>query len=138
MSTVECIACGHVGATKKKGSTFVTIILLLFLFPIGVLYWLLNRSGGGVCSACSSNNVKLYKPQTRISQPSVQEAYVEPTQSKGTQTKLVATDMFAHNAGKVVQLNSDGIEQKNCPDCRELIRFDARKCKHCGSMIENN
>jgi len=138
MSTVECIACGHVGATKKKGSTFVTIILLLFLFPIGVLYWLLNRSGGGVCSACGSNNVKLYKPQARISQQSVREAYVEPVQSKETQTKLVATDMFAHNAGKAAQLNSDGVEQKNCPDCRELIRFDARKCKHCGSMVENS
>ena len=23
------------------------------------------------------------------------------------------------------------------PDCRELIRFDARKCKHCGSQINN-
>lgn len=22
-----------------------------------------------------------------------------------------------------------------CPECRELIRKDARKCKHCGSMI---
>jgi hypothetical protein len=22
-----------------------------------------------------------------------------------------------------------------CPECRELIRADARKCKHCGSTI---
>lgn len=22
-----------------------------------------------------------------------------------------------------------------CPECRELIRTDARKCKHCGSAI---
>lgn len=43
--------------------------------------------------------------------------------------------MFAHNAGNKAQLNDDGVEHKNCPDCRELIRFDARKCKHCGSMI---
>lgn len=22
-----------------------------------------------------------------------------------------------------------------CPDCRELVRADARKCKHCGSAL---
>jgi len=22
-----------------------------------------------------------------------------------------------------------------CPDCRELIRIDARKCKHCGCSL---
>lgn len=22
-----------------------------------------------------------------------------------------------------------------CPDCRELVRMDARKCKHCGSAL---
>ena len=22
-----------------------------------------------------------------------------------------------------------------CPDCRELVRFDARKCKHCGAAL---
>lgn len=22
-----------------------------------------------------------------------------------------------------------------CPDCRELVRRDARKCKHCGSAL---
>jgi hypothetical protein len=22
-----------------------------------------------------------------------------------------------------------------CPDCRELVRIDARKCKHCGSGL---
>jgi hypothetical protein len=22
-----------------------------------------------------------------------------------------------------------------CPDCRELVRKDARKCKHCGSSL---
>lgn len=22
-----------------------------------------------------------------------------------------------------------------CPDCRELVRRDARKCKHCGSTL---
>lgn len=22
-----------------------------------------------------------------------------------------------------------------CPDCRELVRRDARKCKHCGSQL---
>lgn len=22
-----------------------------------------------------------------------------------------------------------------CPDCRELVRMDARKCKHCGTTL---
>lgn len=22
-----------------------------------------------------------------------------------------------------------------CPDCRELVRIDARKCKHCGTAL---
>lgn len=26
-------------------------------------------------------------------------------------------------------------DQVRCPECRELIRFDARKCKHCGSVV---
>ena len=56
--TVECIACGHVGSTGKKGSALVTIALLIIFFPAGILYWLLNR-GGGVCSACKSSNIRL-------------------------------------------------------------------------------
>ena len=31
----------------------------------------------------------------------------------------------------------DEAKKIRCPDCRELIRFDARKCKHCGSQINN-
>jgi hypothetical protein len=129
MSTVECIACGHVGATKVKGSFFITLILLWFAIVPGVIYEIWRRSGGKVCSACGSSNVKLYVPRPVQVQ---QQPQVEPLQNR---TKLVATDMFAHNAGNKAQLNDDGVEQKNCPDCRELIRFDARKCKHCGSMI---
>lgn len=26
-------------------------------------------------------------------------------------------------------------EQVRCPECRELIRYDAKKCKHCGSAV---
>lgn len=36
------------------------------------------------------------------------------------------------NSYRPVELKED-VQQVNCPDCRELIRFDARKCKHCGS-----
>lgn len=103
---VECRACGHVGATGKKGSTFVTILLIVFLFPIGVLYWLLNRGGGGVCSACKSSNVRLYVPK--------------PKTQAIEQTNLSSVA---------------NVQQIQCPDCREYIRYDARKCKHCGSMV---
>lgn len=101
--TVECIACGHVGSTGKKGSTLVTIALLIIFFPAGILYWLLNR-GGGVCSACKSSNIRLYNPTKKI-------------QSVQTQKS---------------ELN---VQQIQCPDCREYIRYDARKCKHCGSVV---
>lgn len=36
------------------------------------------------------------------------------------------------NSYKPVGLE-ETVKQVNCSDCRELIRFDARKCKHCGS-----
>lgn len=133
---VECIACGHVGAAKKRGSTFVLVLLLIFFFPIGILYWLFNRNGGGVCSACRSQNIKLYVPKPRIQQESTNQS-IQPQQLKSSgMTKLVSNDVFSYNAGKQVQFDESNVEQKNCPDCRELIRFDARKCKHCGSMLE--
>lgn len=99
-NTVECQVCGHVGNTKSKGSTLVLILLLLFFFPIGILYWLLNRKTK-VCSACSSDRVKLYKP----------------------------------SQGNSRIQSIDEVRQVQCDDCREYIRFDAKKCKHCGSML---
>lgn len=29
----------------------------------------------------------------------------------------------------------EGDEQTRCPECRELVRIDARKCKHCGTAL---
>lgn len=29
----------------------------------------------------------------------------------------------------------EGGEQTRCPECRELVRLDARKCKHCGTSL---
>ncbi|MGB5886598.1 MAG: hypothetical protein WBG77_07675 [Acinetobacter venetianus] len=33
------------------------------------------------------------------------------------------------------QNQQNNVQQIQCPDCREYIRYDARKCKHCGTMI---
>ena len=30
---------------------------------------------------------------------------------------------------------SESNDQVRCPECRELIRYDAKKCKHCGSSV---
>jgi len=59
---------------------------------------------------------------------------------KSTKTKLVATDMFAHNAGVKAKSEEkvDDVEFKACPFCAEQIRVSAIKCKHCGSMLESN
>jgi DNA-directed RNA polymerase subunit RPC12/RpoP len=102
--TVECVACGHVGATKLRGSIFITIILLFFYIIPGIIYMIWRRGGRG-CSACGSSNVKLYNPQ-------------------------------AKNQQHQPQIQHSNVQQIQCPDCRELIRYDARKCKHCGSMVE--
>lgn len=29
----------------------------------------------------------------------------------------------------------DAAPQTRCPECRELVRVDARKCKHCGTSL---
>lgn len=56
-----------------------------------------------------------------------------PTISNKPQTRLVAEDMFSHNAGKFIEKPQDF---KSCPFCSEQIRITAIKCKHCGSMLE--
>ncbi|MEQ1318940.1 hypothetical protein [Acinetobacter guillouiae] len=130
--TVECQVCGHVGATKSKGSMLVLIFLLVFFFPIGILYWLLNRKTK-VCSSCSSSHLRLFKPeQSLISETKPKEIVNQP---KFNNSKLVSNDGLAYNAGHRTQLDGNGIEQVNCQFCKELIRFDAIKCKHCGSML---
>lgn len=130
--TVECLVCGHIGKTKTKGSLLITVVLLFFGILPGLFYEIWRRSGGKVCSACGSQNVRLYVPK-----PIIQE--VKPTekveQPKFNQTKLVSNDGMAYNAGHRTQLDANGIEQINCKYCKELIRFDALKCKHCGSML---
>lgn len=29
----------------------------------------------------------------------------------------------------------DGTTHTRCPDCKELVRRDARKCRHCGTAL---
>lgn len=138
MNTVECIACGHVGSTKTKGSFIITIVLLCFGFIPGLIYEIWRRSGGKVCSACGSQSVKLYIPAQRMAQPPINHIQqVEPIRTHNT-TKLVAEDAYSYNAGvRLNQENQGGnSEFKECPLCAEEIKIAAIKCKHCGSIIE--
>jgi uncharacterized membrane protein YhdT len=31
---------------------------------------------------------------------------------------------------------SDGVQRVKCPECAELVLPDARKCKHCGAVLQ--
>lgn len=139
MATVQCLVCGHVGASKTKGSFFVTIILLFIGILPGIIYEIWRRSGGKVCSACGSQNLRLYVPTPRtVQQPSNHIPQAEPVKNHN-KTKLVAEDAYSYNAG--VRLNqedqSKNSEFKECPFCAEQIKLAAIKCKHCGSMVED-
>lgn len=107
---VECKSCNNIGQSKLKGSTLISFVLFWFFAMIpGIIYMIWRRGGIGVCKTCSSEAVVPYN---------------------GRRSKLVQENTFQP---KPVLAE---VQQKNCPDCRELIRFDARKCKHCGSMVE--
>jgi RNA polymerase subunit RPABC4/transcription elongation factor Spt4 len=40
------------------------------------------------------------------------------------------------NGGDSQEVSAPANTLRNCPECKELIRKDARKCKHCGSVVE--
>ena len=121
--TVECQACKTVSRSVLKGSTWISFILFWFvMIAPGIIYMVWRRGGIGVCANCKNPAVIPYvrKPDSLV---------------LNSGNKIIAQDAFSYYAGNKLQTDENGIEQKNCPDCRELIRFDARKCKHCGSMI---
>lgn len=42
---------------------------------------------------------------------------------------------LANAAGKAVEDAPTPLTHVKCPDCRELVQKDARKCKHCGTTL---
>jgi len=51
---------------------------------------------------------------------------------------LVALPMGKSKLTNLVDENGEKITPEThvrCPDCRELVRSDARKCKHCGISL---
>ncbi len=108
MAIVYCNKCKQCGESKLKGSGWITFILILFYIIPGVIYMIWRRSGLGECKFCGSSDV------IPVSQKPVKQIQ-QPT----------SQPLF------------ENVPNINCPDCRELIRFDAKKCKHCGSFINN-
>lgn len=109
MAIVYCNKCKQCGESKLKGSGWITFILILFYIIPGLIYMVWRRSGLGECKFCSSSDV------IPVNQKPIQH----------NQQKIAMNQPLFENVPHI-----------NCPDCRELIRFDARKCKHCGSFIE--
>lgn len=108
MAIVYCNNCKQCGESKLKGSGWITFILILFYIIPGLIYMSWRRSGLGACKFCDSSNVI-----------PVNQKPIEQNQKR-----------IAMN-----QPLSENVPHVNCPDCKELIRFDARKCKHCGSYV---
>ena len=49
---------------------------------------------------------------------------------------LVLPDLKAKAAAAAAAAEAPNAQTHvRCPDCRELVRIDARKCKHCGSAL---
>lgn len=42
---------------------------------------------------------------------------------------------FSGSAGQKNQGAADPETEVRCPECRDLVRHDARKCKHCGGTL---
>ena len=45
--------------------------------------------------------------------------------------------IWSLTAKRVALEKADRRNQRTCPDCAELILSDARKCKHCGCILNN-
>ena len=86
-----CTSCkSYTGFSKKRGSSWIEVILWLCYIIPGIIYSIWRRGGNSkVCPNCNNS--------TLISAES------------GTHVK--------------------------CPDCKELVMRDARKCKHCGTAL---
>ena len=118
MARVYCNNCKQCSDSKLKGSGWITFILILFYIVPGLIYMVWRRSGLGICSFCGSSNLL-------------------PESNKPKQQVQQLPNPFPNNYISNNQQPFENVRQVNCPDCRELIRFDARKCKHCGSFIED-
>ena len=113
---VYCRNCKRCDVSKPKGTIWITLILLLFYIVPGIIYEIWRNSGLGVCKSCGSED--LLREEDKPIQPPPQ-----------------LTTAFS-NYSPTYEKPSETVKQVNCPDCREMIRFDARKCKHCGSYVD--
>lgn len=95
-----CSRCGTKGVPVRplRGSTLITIILLICFFVPGLIYMIWRRGGKPACAACGSDAL------IPVGSPAAAGVITPQTHVK-------------------------------CPDCRELVLHDARKCKHCGCAL---
>lgn len=119
---VYCRNCQKCTISKPHGSGWITLILLLFYIVPGIIYEIWRNAGMGVCGSCGNSDILLERDKP------IQQQHVQ---------KLLA-DPFSSNSVSNYQQPFESVRQVNCPDCRELIRFDARKCKHCGSFVNDS
>lgn len=111
---VHCLKCKSTTTSKPQGSGWMTLVLLLFYIAPGIIYEFWRHTGLGKCAHCGSNDL-------------IPAEEMKTTQRSSLPDPFPPSPPFTEN-----------VRQVNCPDCREYIRFDARKCKHCGSYINND
>lgn len=86
------------------------------------------------CSSCKSNynikDEKIPEAGAKIKCPKCQN--IISVRKSETELPIVAADE------SVKDQNESNQDNKKCPFCAEKIKFEAKKCKHCGELLDDS
>lgn len=102
---VLCRNCGHIGSPQRKLKGHILITLILLICWLVPGIIYMIWRRTGLKDSCSKCGSEMVVP-----------------------ANSPAAAAFAHEAATPET-------HVRCPDCRELVRKDASKCKHCGTAL---